>query len=136
MQNIVHLEGQTLIALGKGLSLDHRTNKVFLKIESKFTAIAAGLLFKRRRLGKIVFTGGRTLGNRSDFIIAYVPMAVCTTGVVHEVINSHNAKKPTLLVTNTDNIKNIPLWYFGFIKFIKSVSRDSGRDNSIRVRLN
>ena len=53
--------------------------------------------------------------DRADFVVAYLPMGVATCGTHHEIINSNNAKKPTLLVTNTDNIANIPLWYFGFI---------------------
>lgn len=55
------------------------------------------------------------LVDRSDFLIAYLPYKTPTTGTVHEIINSNNAKKPTLLVTNFDNISYIPLWYFGFI---------------------
>lgn len=53
--------------------------------------------------------------DRADFTIAYVPHRVPTTGTTHEIINSNNAKKPTLLVTNCEDISNIPLWYFGFI---------------------
>lgn len=53
--------------------------------------------------------------DRADFTIAYVPHKVPTTGTTHEVINSNNAKKPTLLVTNSPDITYIPLWYFGFI---------------------
>ena len=53
--------------------------------------------------------------DRSDFLIAYVPHQICTTGVCHEVINSNNAKKPTLLVTNLNDISYIPIWYYGFI---------------------
>lgn len=55
------------------------------------------------------------LVDRSDFIIAYVPYGVQTVGTVHEIINSNNSKKPTLLVTNRSHIKYIPLWYFGFV---------------------
>lgn len=55
------------------------------------------------------------LVDRSDFLIAYLPDKVPTTGTHHEIINSNNSKKPTLLVTNMDNITHIPLWYFGFI---------------------
>ena len=53
--------------------------------------------------------------DRADFVIAYLPHKVPTTGTHHEIINSNNAKKPTLLVTDSDAISNIPLWYFGFI---------------------
>lgn len=53
--------------------------------------------------------------DRADFLIAFVPYKVCTTGCVHEIINSNNAKKPTLLVTDSPDISYISLWYFGFI---------------------
>lgn len=53
--------------------------------------------------------------DRADIVIAYLPYKVPTSGTVHEIINSNNSKKPTLLVTNYKNITGIPLWYFGFI---------------------
>ena len=53
--------------------------------------------------------------DRADFVIAFVPHKIPTTGVCHEVINSNNAKKPTLLVTNCNDVGYIPIWYFGFI---------------------
>lgn len=53
--------------------------------------------------------------DRADFVVAYVPHKVPTTGTVHEIINSNNSKKPTLLVSSTGDISQIPLWYFGFI---------------------
>lgn len=53
--------------------------------------------------------------DRADFVIAYLPYKVPTTGTTHEIINSNNCKKPTLLVTNHSDITHIPLWYFGFI---------------------
>lgn len=62
--------------------------------------------FVRKDLGMV---------DRSDFLIAYVPYGVNTVGTVHEIINSNNSKKPTLLVTNKENISFIPLWYFGII---------------------
>lgn len=52
--------------------------------------------------------------DRSDFLMAYLPKGVPTTGTVHEIINSNNAKKPTLLVCPQGK-KYIPAWYFGFI---------------------
>jgi len=52
--------------------------------------------------------------DRADLVIAYLPKLVPTTGTVHEIINSNNAKKPTLLVSNTGKM-DIPVWYFGFI---------------------
>jgi len=53
--------------------------------------------------------------DRADFVIAFLPYKVPTTGTHHEIINSNNAKKPTLLVTDSLTISSIPLWYFGFI---------------------
>lgn len=53
--------------------------------------------------------------DRADFLIAYLPYKIPTTGTVHEIINSNNAKKPTLLVTDSPDITYVPLWYFGFI---------------------
>lgn len=52
--------------------------------------------------------------DRSDFIISYLPYKVPTTGTHHEIINSANAKKPTLLVCPEGKDK-VPLWYYGFI---------------------
>jgi len=52
--------------------------------------------------------------DRSDFLISYLPYKVPTTGTHHEIINSVNAKKPTLLVC-THGKEYIPLWYYGFI---------------------
>jgi len=56
-----------------------------------------------------------TIVDRADFIIQHVPYKVPTTGTVHEIINSNDRKKPTLLVC-PQGIKCIPDWYFGFIK--------------------
>lgn len=52
--------------------------------------------------------------DRSDFLIANLPKGVLTTGSCHEIINSNNAKKPTLIVCENGK-KFIPAWYFGFI---------------------
>lgn len=52
--------------------------------------------------------------DRADFVIQHLPYRVPTTGTVHEIINSNNAKKPTLLVCPQGKGK-IPDWYFGFI---------------------
>lgn len=62
--------------------------------------------FVRKDLGMV---------DRSDFLIAYIPVGIQTVGTVHEIVNSNNAKKPTLLVTNSEKVSDIPLWYFGFI---------------------
>ena len=53
--------------------------------------------------------------DRCDFLVAYVPFGVKTVGTVHEIINSNNLKKPTLLVTDQNSISSLPLWYFGLI---------------------
>ena len=81
--------------------------------------------------------------DRADMLIAYLPMKVPTTGTVHEIINSNNAKKPTLLVTNSTTITDIPLWYFGFIpptcmfagwdslfEYLREVNRGEHRANN------
>ena len=40
-------------------------------------------------------------------------MSLTCHTINHEIINSNNAKKPTLLVS--EHKKLIPLWYYGFI---------------------
>jgi len=52
--------------------------------------------------------------DRADFLIAYLPKGVPTTGTHHEIINSVNAKKPTLLICPQGRAQ-IPIWYFGFV---------------------
>ncbi len=52
--------------------------------------------------------------DRADFLIAYLPYKVPTTGTHHEIINSNNTKKPTLLVCPQGK-EYVPLWYYGFI---------------------
>lgn len=52
--------------------------------------------------------------DRSDFLIAYFPYKVPTTGTVHEVVNSNNAKKPTLIVTPQGKEKS-PAWLWGIL---------------------
>lgn len=81
--------------------------------------------------------------DRSDFLIAYLPHQVLTTGTCHEIINSNNSKKPTLLVTNSNDIAYIPIWYFGFIpidcmfanwedlyEYLRDVNRGKHRTNN------
>ena len=67
-----------------------------------------------RRISKCFVRKDLCLVDRSDFLIAYLPYKVPTTGTIHEIINSSNAKKPTLLVSN-GNKASIPLWLWGFI---------------------
>jgi len=52
--------------------------------------------------------------DRADFICAQLPYRVATCGSHHEIINSVNAKKPTLLVC-PEGKQFLPLWYYGFI---------------------
>jgi len=54
--------------------------------------------------------------DKTDFLVAYLPYKVPSSGMGHEIINSNNMKKPTLLVTNQDCISYIPTWYWGFIR--------------------
>jgi nucleoside 2-deoxyribosyltransferase len=54
------------------------------------------------------------LVDRSDFLIAYLPKRIPTTGTHHEIINGVNAKKPTLLVCPQGK-EYVPLWYYGFV---------------------
>jgi len=81
--------------------------------------------------------------DRSDFLIAYLPHRVLTTGTCHEIINSNNSKKPTLLVTDSNDITCLPVWYFGFIpidcmfanwenlyEYLREVNRGEHRNNN------
>lgn len=52
--------------------------------------------------------------DRADIVFSNLPYKVPTCGSHHEVINSNNAKKPTLLVCPQGK-QFIPLWYYGFI---------------------
>lgn len=52
--------------------------------------------------------------DRSDFIIAKLPYAVPTAGTVHEIIQSNEKKKPTLLICDKGK-EWMPLWFYGFI---------------------
>lgn len=78
----------------------------------------------------------------SRILIAYLPFKVPTVGTVHEIINSNSDKRPTLLVTDQNDIGYLPLWYFGFIKkefmfpnwdalyeYLAEVDRGEHRDN-------
>lgn len=54
--------------------------------------------------------------DRMDFLVAYLPHKVPTTGTVHEIINANNRKIPTLLVTDRGSKEFVPAWYYGFIR--------------------
>lgn len=66
------------------------------------------------RIAKCFVRKDLCMVDRADGLIAYLPYKVPTTGTIHEIINSNNAKKPTLLVC-PDGRENIPLWFYGFI---------------------
>lgn len=53
--------------------------------------------------------------DESAVVIAYLPYRVPTTGTVHEIINSNNAKKPTMIICPQGK-QFVPLWYRGFIR--------------------
>lgn len=57
------------------------------------------------------------LVDRCDILIAHVIPSVPSVGTVHEIINSNNAKKPTLLVNPISGKENIQSWYYGFIDY-------------------
>lgn len=66
------------------------------------------------RIAKAFVRKDLAVVDRADFVVAFLPWKVPTTGTHHEIINSNNAKKPTLLVCPQGKEK-VPLWYFGFI---------------------
>lgn len=66
------------------------------------------------RIAKAFVRKDLAMVDRADMTIAYVPHGVPTTGTHHEIINSNNAKKPTLLVCPQGK-EFVPLWYYGFI---------------------
>ena len=95
------------------------------------------------RIAKTFVRKDLSMVDRADFIVAYLPHKVPTTGTHHEIINSNNEKKPTLLVTDSGDISYLPLWYFGFIppefmfptwdalyEYLTSVNRGEQRDNN------
>lgn len=58
----------------------------------------------------------RDLGmvHRSDALIACLPYMVPTIGTHHEIIESMNTGKPTMIVCPEGKNK-IPIWHFGFV---------------------
>lgn len=80
--------------------------------------------------------------DRSDIVFSCLPYKVPTCGSHHEIINSNNAKKPTLLVCPQGK-QFIPLWYYGFIphefmfdgwdylyEYLREVNRGLHMDNN------
>lgn len=67
-----------------------------------------------RRIAKTFVEKDLGIVDRMDFLISHVPHRVPTTGTVHEIVVSVDAKKPTLLVCPQG--KHLAaLWYFGVI---------------------
>jgi len=67
-----------------------------------------------RKIAKSFVRKDLAMVDRADFVIAYLPYRVPTTGTHHVIIFSSNAKKPTLLVCPQGK-QYAPLWYYGFI---------------------
>jgi len=76
-----------------------RANKDYATIQKIASA------FVRKDLGAV---------DRSDILISCLPYKVPTTGSHHEIINSNDTKKPTLIVCPQGK-EFIPIWYYGFI---------------------
>jgi nucleoside 2-deoxyribosyltransferase len=66
------------------------------------------------RIAKMFVHKDLSMVDRADLVVAYLPYKVPTTGTHHEIINSANAKKPTLLVCPQGK-HLVPAWYYGFI---------------------
>lgn len=96
--------------------------KVFDPFEDPKQALTSELLKARdnrefdtiTRIAKGFVRKDLSVVDRADIVFAYLPFKVPTTGSHHEIINSNNAKKPTLLVCPQGK-QFIPLWYYGFI---------------------
>ncbi len=67
-----------------------------------------------RKVAKRFVRKDLAMVDRADFVVAYLPYKVPTTGTHHEIIMSNNNKKPTLLVCPQGK-EFAPLWYYGFI---------------------
>ena len=67
-----------------------------------------------KRVSKNFVRKDLALVDRADFLIACLPYRVPTTGCVHEIINSNNAKKPTLILCPQGKEK-VSFWYWGFV---------------------
>ena len=75
--------------------------------------LATGVIYPSK-IAKSFVRKDLSIIRQCDFIIAYLPKGVRTFGTTHEIIENHNNKKPTLLVTD-GNIINLPLWFYGFV---------------------
>lgn len=66
------------------------------------------------RIAKAFVRKDLCMVDRADFVVAYLPYKVPTTGTIHEIIVATNAKKPTLLMCPQGK-QFVPLWFYGFI---------------------
>lgn len=69
---------------------------------------------KIRKIAKNFVRKDLCMVDRSDFLIAYMPYKVPTTGTVHEIVVSNEAKKPTLIVCPQGK-ENAPIWLWGIL---------------------
>jgi len=77
---------------------------------------ASGRYFElSQRMGEIAHVDLR-MTDISDFLIVYVNPNITMFGTIHELINSLNQKKPTLVVVEGGK-KNAPNWLFGIMDF-------------------
>lgn len=67
----------------------------------------------REQMKKIVRKDLRCV-DISDFIIAFLPKDVRTTGTIHEIIEADRQKKPVLIICQ-EGVKYIPAWVFGIV---------------------
>jgi nucleoside 2-deoxyribosyltransferase len=67
-----------------------------------------------RRQMKIIVRKDLRSVDISDFVIAYLPKDVKTTGTIHEIIEGDKQQKPVLILC-PEGIKHIPSWFFGIL---------------------
>lgn len=67
-----------------------------------------------RRIMKAIVRKDLRAVDLSDFIVAFLPVQIKTTGTTHEIIQADDQKKPTLLICPS-GIQDIPAWFFGII---------------------
>ncbi len=66
------------------------------------------------RIAKLFVRKDLSMVDRADLTIGYLPYRIATTGTHHELINSINAKKPTLLIC-PEGKEKVPAWYYGIV---------------------
>lgn len=94
------------------------------------------------RIAKAFVRKDLCLVDRSDFLICYLPYKIPTTGSIHEIVVSNNAKKPTLIVCPQGK-EYAPFWLWGFIpeecifgsweelyEYLEAVNKGEHRDNN------